>query len=194
MNVLTNKLPLSVVIGGVEYAMNANFRTSILFSEIMNKDIEEEEKIFEILELYYPILPESEFLNEAIEKIMWFFRCGKEIKESKKSKSVNVNEILSYEHDSDYIYSAFLEQYKIDLQLEDNLHWWKFKALFDGLRDETQIKKIMMYRSIDLKEIKEDSQKEFYKEMKELYKLPSVEDTRDKKVIDATLDRLMKYQ
>lgn len=197
MNVLTDKLPVTVVIWGVEYAINANFRTSILFNKIIDNDeVEEDERILGILKLYYPHLPQAEHLNEAIEKIMWFYRCGKEIKETKNSKSISINKILSYEHDAEYIYSGFLEQYSIDLQKDNNLHWWKFKALFDGLREDTQIKKIMCYRSIDLKEIKDEKQKEFYKDMKEAYKLPVAEKAKkqEDKILNDVLAEVMKYQ
>ena len=34
------------------------------------------------------------------------------------------------------------------------MHWWKFRILFDGLPEDTEIKQRMMYRGIDLRMIK----------------------------------------
>ena len=55
MNLLTDKLPEAVEIGGKEVPINWDFRTSIRFQEIiLNKDLSEDEKLFRGLELYYP--------------------------------------------------------------------------------------------------------------------------------------------
>jgi DNA-directed RNA polymerase subunit M/transcription elongation factor TFIIS len=35
------------------------------------------------------------------------------------------------------------------------MHWWKFKALFEGLSDEATVKKYMYYRSVELSTIKD---------------------------------------
>ena len=69
------------------------------------------------------------------------------------------------------IYSAFMQQYKIDLS-DTRMHWWKFKALFGGLSEDTHIVKAIQYRTIDLSTIKDKEQKKFYKKMKSAYKLP----------------------
>ena len=47
------------------------------------------------------------------------------------------------EFDNDLIYSAFKDQYSIDLQEIEYLHWWKFKAMFDALKDDNKIVEIM---------------------------------------------------
>ena len=44
----------------------------------------------------------------------------------------------------------FLEQYGIDLTQEHDLHWWRFKAMFDSLSEKTQFVKIMGYRSMTI--------------------------------------------
>ena len=173
MNILTNKLPVTVKIGGADYAINANFRTSILFEKIMeNDELEETEKAMELLQIYYPVLPSPEHVEEALNQIIWFYKCGEE-EEKSKGKNITTDKIFSFKHDAKSIYNSFYKEYGIDLQEIKFLHWWKFRSLFDGLGHETEIKKIMLYRSIDLKDIKDDTQKEFYNEMKELYKLPT---------------------
>ncbi len=45
------------------------------------------------------------------------------------------------------IFAAFMEQYKIDLLSESlNLHWYKFRALLEGLHD-TPLNEVMKIRS-----------------------------------------------
>lgn len=173
MNILIDLLPIKVEIEGTEYKINTDFRTSILFELLMqDNEISEEDKIIHALELYYPICPLN--INEAIEQILWFYRCGKDIIGTKGTgKGRSATQIYSFDYDDDYIYAAFMDQYNIDLQDIEYLHWWKFKAMFKALKEDNEIVKIMGYRSIDISKIKDKDQKTYYKKMKDLYKIPT---------------------
>lgn len=50
-----------------------------------------------------------------------------------------------YDVDSDYIYAAFMQQYGIDL-LDTDMHWHKFKALFDGITEPCKLANIILHR------------------------------------------------
>ncbi|WLF70482.1 bacteriophage Gp15 family protein [Clostridium septicum] len=180
MNLLIDLVPITVDIDGIKYDINSDFRTSILFELLMqDSEINEEYKIINALELYYPVVPTN--INEAVEKILWFYRCGKEATSQKgNSKGKSAAQIYSFDYDDEYIYSAFLDQYGIDLQDIDYLHWWKFKAMFKGLKEDNEIVKIMGYRSIDLSKIKDKEEKMRYRKMKELYKIPTSKGENDK--------------
>lgn len=180
MNILVDLLPIAVEIDNKNYEINSDFRTSILFELLMqDSSIGAEDKIITALELYYPVIPEN--INEAIEQMLWFYRCGKEITSSKgNGKGKSVTQIYSFEHDDDYIYAAFMDQYNIDLQDIEYLHWWKFKAMFKALKEDNEIVKIMGYRSMNLSKIKSKEEKAYYKKMQELYKLPMPKDEQEK--------------
>lgn len=180
MNLLIDLVPEAVTIDNKEYEINSDFRTSILFELLMqDKSIKDNDKIYLALELYYPNIPDD--INSAIEQILWFYRCGKDIELSKgKGKGKSDIQIYSFEHDDDYIYAAFMDQYKIDLQDIDYLHWWKFKAMFKSLREDNEIVKIMGYRSIDLSKIKDKEEKAYYRKMKELHKIPVSQSEKEK--------------
>ena len=182
MNLLIDLVPTSVDINGKKYEINSDFRTSMLF-ELLTQDssIRDNDKIRMALELYYPNIPKN--VNEAIEKIIWFYRCGKDVVSSKGTgtgKGKGATQIYSFEHDDDYIYGAFLDQYGVDLQDTEYLHWWKFKAMFKSLKGDNEIVKIMGYRSMDLSKIKDKEQKAYYKKMKDLYKIPISRDEQEK--------------
>ena len=141
--------------------------------------IEEDDKILMALQLYYPDIPEN--IKKAIEQMLWFYRCGKDVSSSKgNGKSKGVTQIYSFEYDDDYIYSAFLDQYNIDLQDIEYLHWWKFKAMFKSLKDDNMIVKIMGYRSMDLSKVKDKEQKAYYKRMQKLYEIPISKNEQNK--------------
>lgn len=189
MNILIDLVPESVEIDRTEYKIRTDFRVSILFEMMMqDEELSNKEKLLKALELYYPIIPDN--VEEAIEKIKWFYRCGKDIVKSNTNNKGESVKIYDYEYDDDYIYSAFLSQYNIDLQDIRHLHWWKFKAMFKSLNEDNKIVKIMQYRSIDLSEIKDKEQNAYYRKMKKLYEIPR--STGEVEKIRAIEDALMK--
>lgn len=189
MNLLIDLLPTSVTIDGEEFEVNSDFRTLILFELLMLDDQDSKEKIIKSLELFYYKCPHN--IEEAINKMLWFYRCGKEEAESKSTGENGIsNRIYSFENDDSYIYSAFFTQYGIDLQDIEYLHWWKFKALFKSLTDENEFVKIMGYRSMDISKIKDKDQKAYYQKMKKIHQLPISK--TDKEKTDALTEALIK--
>lgn len=184
MNLLVDLLPTTVDIEGIEYEINSDFRTSILFELLMQDvEIEDEEKIIQALQLYYKKRPNN--IEEAINKMLWFYSCGKENDLKSNSKTGSSSEkIYDFDYDDEYIYSAFLDQYGIDLNEIEYLHWWKFKAMFKALKEDNEIVKIMGYRSIDLSKVEDKKQKEFYKKMKKTYEIPIAISKDEKEKID----------
>ncbi len=171
-------------IGNIDF--NTDCRTSMLFEMLMqDRNISKKEKVIQAIELYYPNIEQITDIEKAIEDILWFYRCGKELINSNKKVENNNNgnkQIYSYEFDDNYIYSAFMQQYKIDLQDED-LHWWKFRAMFDGLSKETKIVEIMGYRALDLRTVKDKEERKRLKKLKQLYALPDMR-TQEQKEAD----------
>ena len=180
MNILIDKLPCSVIVDNIDTEIVSDFRTSILFEQLMkDNSVNDDVKIELALNLYFP---KQYIINtvDAVNKIIWFYSGGKEIKESSvKSNSSNIN-IYDFEQDADYIYAAFMEQYKIDLADIDYLHWWKFKSLFYGLNKDIQLSKIMFYRSIELTDDMTKSERKFYRDMKRLYALEDMRSEEEK--------------
>ncbi len=172
-NILIDQLPESVTVNGEEYAINTDFRTSMLFEMMMQDDtLEASEKTAGALQLYYPEIPDD--LNAAIDEILWFYGCGKNDDPSRKRLNAKRehNRVYSFEYDDDYIYSAFLNQYGIDLQDIEYLHWWKFRSLFNSLTDDNLIVKIMGYRSMKISNGLGKEQQKFYQRVKRMYELP----------------------
>lgn len=183
MNMIVNRLSdmLESRVGKIEF--NTDFRISILFELLMQDDtVSEQNKIMQALRLYYPRLEQITNVNKAIEDVIWFYRCGKELANSnKKGKNGKQGkQIYSYEFDDEYIYCSFMQQYKIDLQDIKYLHWWKFKAMFDGLNENTKMAEIMSYRAMDISKIKDKEEKKRYKNLQEAYSLPDMRTTEQK--------------
>lgn len=171
MNILIDRLPESLEVDGEKFDINFDFRTSILFEMMMQDDeLDERDKVFYALNFYYPVIPRNK--EEAVKKILWFYRGGKEeVLNGVKSEEGNNNLIYSYDFDAEYIYSAFLAQYGVDLQ-ESYMHWWKFRAMFKSLRDDNEFVKIMGYRAMKITNTMSKEQQEFYRKMKKLHEIP----------------------
>ena len=183
MNILIDLLPSSVKIDSTEYEINSDFRTSVLFSLLIEDDnLSEEEKVLQALNLYYPVVPDNS--EKAIEQIKWFYSCGKLDNPigNKKARAIS-KKVFDFEVDANYIYSAFMSQYNIDLQDIEQLHWWKFKALLEGLKEDNKLSKIIEYRSVDLSKIKDKEQRKFYKDMQKQYSL-NKESKEDLKLLE----------
>lgn len=184
MNLLIDLLPTTVNIEGIEYEINSDFRTSILFELLMQDvEIEDGEKTIQALELYYRECPHN--IEEAVNKMLWFYSCSKErdLKSNRKTGS-KAEQIYDFDYDDEYIYSAFLDQYGIDLNDIEYLHWWKFKAMFKSLKEDNEIVKIMGYRAMDLSKIEDKKQKEHYRKLKQIYKIPQVISKNEKEKLD----------
>lgn len=189
MNILIDTLDsiLKSRIGDVEFY--TNFRNGILFEQLMNDpNVKKEDKPLKAILLFYAnpkeVLKNKESIEKAIDDIIWFYSCGKiehfSDKESKKKTKNKTSNIYDFNYDDGYIYSAFMQQYGIDLQEIDYLHWWKFKSLFNSLNSDTKIVEIMGYRSLDLGTIKDKKEKTRLKKLKDIYRLPDMRTEEEK--------------
>lgn len=169
MNMLINSVPESLTIAGTEYEINTDFRIWLKFEMLLSDEVEDSKAtLLDIKKLIFKSkIPPDRADEEATEKILWFYRCGKpEQKGGGSSKK-----IFDYDYDDGYICAAFMEQYHIDLN-KANLHWWKFHALMLSLSENTEFVKIMGYRAIEINSKMSAAQKAFYHKMKKHYKLP----------------------
>lgn len=169
---ITKELPTKVQIDGVSYAINSDFRVGMQFDSIRGSSESDEEKLVNLLRLYYPIIPSN--LDLAIDRMIWFYRCGEkeEPEEEKKrryQRRISKEPAYSFSQDAPYIYAAFKEQYGIDLT-ESDMHWWKFMALFESLGEETKMSKIMYYRKASVNGMSKE-RRSFINDMKRLYRI-----------------------
>lgn len=178
MNILVDRLPNDYE--GLK--INTNFRSFILFELLMqDRKIEKEDKVALALELFYDEFPQD--LKKAFDGILWFYTRGKKTKEPKnENEQLNNNKkkIYSFEHDADLIYTAFLDQYGVDLNDIEYLHWFKFKAMFEGLKGDNKICEIMGYRAVDVGKIKDKEEKKKYKKLQREWALPDERSEEEK--------------
>lgn len=203
-NILIDELPCSVEVCGRPIPINTDYRTGILFEQLMaDLSLTDDEKLTEVLLLYFGdgILPlisscGADAVGQAINAVRWFYSCGRETEpagadedDAETGEESGKDPPFSYEHDAGYIYAAFVEAYHIDLT-EKRLHWWQFRALFLALPESTQFRKIVGYRVMKIPAKLPKDQKQFYQRMKRLYKIPEPPDrARLEKDLEAILEK-----
>ena len=182
--IMFNRLPYSVILNGKKHKINVDYRKMIsLESKIQDRRLDNAEKIQFCIRSFYPdffllsdynaLLNNPQLYKEACNKLIWFYKCGREDYHKKGiAKNSNSVRIYSYEFDDEYIYGAFYEQYKIDLSREF-LHWWKFKALLKSLKDDTEFVKIKGYRAYHGKD-------ENMNELKNYWELPKLSNEEER--------------
>lgn len=176
-NILIDSLPETVVVSGREYQINTDFRAGILFEQ-MAEDVEAPKQLMiqRALEIYFINgIPHN--AHDAIDQILWFYGCGYTASHKNNNDSANTvvshERIFDYEIDAPLIYAAYKSQYGIDLQDIVDLHWWKYTAMFRGLKEDERICEIMGYRSIDLSKIEDKNERSRYARLKAKYALPN---------------------
>ena len=173
MSVLTEPFPVSVTIGGVERPINADFRTILRCYEIQGNKAElSNDELVQILRLFYKV--DNQFSEEHIDKMFWFFSCGREKNKKifpRRIAGINNKQPFDFKEDAELIYAGFMQQYRIDLQKED-MHWWKFMILLENLGADTRLNRIMEYRTIDTanKNLSKE-QSNYYQAMQRYYGL-----------------------
>lgn len=186
MNVLISGLPKTVNVNGSPFLIKQNFSVWIAFTKLMlDKSVPNFEKILRAIRLCFPKdnMPPHKTPNEiyyAFNAIMWFYTMGEDEVDERTGKITRKDNprirhkslrVLDYDYDQDYIVGAFQQLYGIDLTVE-NIHWWRFKMLFNSLTKETKLVEIMGYRSMEINPKWDESHRKFYQDMKILYALP----------------------
>jgi len=167
MSILTDELPVSVAVGNETCNINTDFKIWLKVSELLTTCKDMKTISPELFTLVFPTLPPNYILG--LKAIMEFFVYSPKKTESAERHSKK--RYFDFEYDAELIYSAFLQQYSIDL-CDTSLHWWKFKALLGGLSEETHFAKVIGFRSMNISSIKDPEQKAYYMKMKKMYALP----------------------
>lgn len=147
------------------YKLNTDFRIGIMIAlATSDNSLSDEEKSIVVLNLLFEDdYPES--TQEIGECIEWFMN-GWATDHFKKSGGV---EVMNFDADQGRIYSAFLMQYKIDLNIED-MHFWKFMLLLTNLEECTFTRVIdIRAKKLDSKMNKEE--RKYYVEAKKMYSI-----------------------
>ena len=147
---LTGALPDTVRVSGRTWPVRTDYRVWLELITVMNGDLPPGEKLARVLTLCYPAVPED--LPAAVEALAWFFRCGAPAPGQEDAAGTSVPLCFSPEEDAALLTASFQQAYGMDLTAE-RVHWWRFRALLEGLPEETVLCRVMSLRAADERDL-----------------------------------------
>ena len=195
---IASSLPTTVEVDGVAVDINTGHRAGVAFTSVLeDSSLSDEDKLSRALGIYYTDRDvvghdTTALIKEALafysyDPSAYYGRTESALRKG-SSKPRKGKQLISYIKDDALIYAAFMQQYGIDLA-EGELHWHKFRALIDGLTDDTQLVKVMRYRSVKLGDVSTEERK-FYRDMQDFYSLEQISDAEAEQ-LSALEDKLM---
>lgn len=197
MNLFYEEYPAFIRAGGEVIPIRTDFREYIRLMDILrSKDVTDRDRA-ECICSFFLKMPSD--MGEAIEKLMEFINMdalklpvsseGKgDVSEDGEPDSENalddkeadpeekpVKTVYSFEYDYAYILAGFRQCYQIDLRTVDYMHWWEFRCLFQGLPDDTEIKRRIWYRGMDPSKIKDKEERKRIRRIQNEIRLPGEE-------------------
>lgn len=149
------------------YEINTDFRVAIKCNEVaQDETISDSERALAIIYLLFGEKGlRSQDRDRLLEKAKYYLSCGKEINNDDEEPD------MDYIEDYSYIKTSFRSDYGIKLD-EENIHWWEFNELMNGLSnselgDCCVLNRIRNLRNLDLKEISDRKERERLAKAKE---------------------------
>lgn len=140
MNILIDDLPEALEVGGRAYPINTDFRSCLrTIMACEDKNLTGHEKAIVILTNLYPEIPDD--FTAALEQALLFLDGGKNQQEPEERQP----RVYSFAKDANFIFAAFRQTHRVDLQVDD-MHWWKFIALFMDVGSETTFSQLTSLR------------------------------------------------
>ena len=167
MNILVSSLPTKLKVNQKIYEINYDFRTIIrVLQAFEDNELTYGEQLHIMLKnIYKDDIPDEDF-EEACLKAIKFIDLGKE-SNSKKPE----NRIYSFEKDAGYIFSGIMSTHHLDLEKENQLHWWKFMALFMDMSNDCTFAELIYYRKRKMEGKLNSEELKNYKQIKEIVDL-----------------------
>lgn len=193
MNVLLDRLPDTVNIGGREYPIDTDFRAGIEFELAVQQG---KETLGDLLRPWFGAVGYPQDVVGAVDAAIWFYRCGASEDKPKEERGTQASmsrQGYCFDMDADAILSSFWNAYHIDLTMS-SMHWWVFRALLSGLPEESEFKKRVYIRTCDTKGMSKKQKEQIMKQRKALeIKRPGKKETladRDRKMREYVARRM----
>lgn len=170
-------LPSAIEVDGRSYSIKTDFHWWLQFHYLIKS---ESIKSFTDIDFLYSGRKPNDRIK-GYEELLKFLNPEKKIPRAINTEPSNVI-VYDYELDAGLIYSAFMEQYGIDL-FESNMHWWKFLELFNGLHN-TRFNEITSIRCF-----KKDDKQSYEDSMLELQRMWSIETEESEEKIKRDLEK-----
>ena len=170
MNILTDDLPTEIMVNGGRIPIASDWKICLkvimAFEDVDLASVEKQQVLLHNL-FYDEGLPaDLPAMQELYNQAIWFLNCGRADTTTDSDQSV-----FSFEHDAQYIFSAFRQTHGIDL-VTARMHWWAFFSLFMDLGSETTFVLLAGLRKRYQKGKATKEEQEMIREMGGVFDLP----------------------
>lgn len=172
MNLFYEFYPNTIEVNGKDIPILTDFRDYVrLLDMLRDSELNPSEKYY-LLQQYFLETPED--FKEALEALMDFITLAplRSEQSAEQSEEKRQREVYSFSVDYPFIFSGFMRDYHINLQTIPYMHWWEFKMLFDGLSEDTEIKRRIFYRGLDAGTIKDREERKRVESIQRAVRLP----------------------
>lgn len=164
-------------VGEKKYKINTDFKIALRCEKVAESDIGDFERALAIIYLLFGDegLKSPEDYNELLKKALIFLKCGKdEIVESGEKD-------MDFGQDKAYIKASFYTDYGIKDIYKEDMHWWEFIDLMNGLKEDCVLNRVRNIRNYDISEIKDSKTLREWQKSKMAVALKDREPTEEEK-------------
>ena len=140
-------------IGEKLYKINTDFKVALRCEEVSQDDtIDDTERALAIIYLLYGEngLENPKDYEELLKKGAIFLNCGKEPTRDREEPD------MDFEQDKAYIKASFYTDYNIPDIYSENMHWYEFVTLMNGLKEDCVLNRVREIRNYDTSGIKDN--------------------------------------
>lgn len=170
------ELPVSLNVGGKEYAIRTDYRVVLdilsamndpdIYEPGMTEEEKKQEQIMTMLQILYEDfyeIPSSDW-KEAAEKACDFIDCGMSDNKPKPK-------IMDWQQDAPLIVPAVNKVYGSEIRAEKYMHWWTFMGLYMEIGQSTYATVISIREKKRKSEKLDKWEQDFYKNNRNLIDL-----------------------
>lgn len=188
---MIGQLPTSLNVGGVNYPIRSDYRPAlVILQAFADPDLTDMDKAIIAIECLYEDsdnIP-SEYIQEAVDKAIWFLDCGTS---NEEPNTGNKPRLYDFEQDEQIIFSAINKVAGQEVRALEYMHFWTFIGLFNEIGEGT-FQTIVSIRSKLAKHQKLDKwEREYYRNNLSTVKLKRKYSESEQEALNQ-LDRLLK--
>ena len=159
-----NKKPDTVIIDGVKYKINTDYRNALKCEEIaQDEGVNDIERALGVVYvLFGEVGLKSNHINQLYDSAIKYLTRGVEAK-GKSSTEPD----MDYKQDWGWIKASFLSDYGIMID-DVNMHYYDFLDYMSGFTEKSALSNVRYIRNFDTKDLKGDELKKWRKMKKEV--------------------------
>jgi hypothetical protein len=173
-------LPKTVDVCGREYLIRSDYRVILDICRVLDDtDYSQYDKALAVLVAFYPDISDipQEHYKEALERCMWFIRCGDEEPDGKTLR------LIDWDQDIRYIVSPINRVAGMEVRDVEYMHWWTFIGYFSEIGDCLFAQIVNVRQKLATGKTLNKDEREFYRKNRKLVDLKQRYTTQESELI-----------